>query len=525
MQAGHPSSGVALAALLCVLGLGAACGGEQAASIVDGSEPEPPCDALRWVDPPRKRNVVLIVNDTMRVDRVGIHGGPANTPVFDAFARQNLHFTRAYSQAPWTKPSIATLFTGLYPSQHAVITHPWLQDPGAMPNELRKLEDIVETDLLSEDLRTLAEVMLDAGYRTAGFVSNPWLRAAHGFGQGFEFYDDKLAKPEPSGQKVSEAGIRWLDELPEGEHFFMYLHYMDSHRPYGRVSRSVVEEHREALVTDRRVMSPSEHGSRVTRRLALFEDGSSVVESGIPPTMALLELIYDHGIEDFDEALGSFLEALSARPDFEETAVIVTSDHGEALFTRGMWNHGFGLFDEEVAVPMAMRLPGLSGQNPVECAVGLVDMMASLCVYLGLECSEDENFGVSFVAPYPQRWRFWGRSDDRKPRYLASEGVVRKPRNRVIRNRRFKLIFEPKGRDRYDLISEHPYSLFAILPEGGEGHDLLSPMHRTSETEAVFAKLSAALANAVPAVDVRRVETVPLDSETLEHLEALGYLE
>ena len=165
MQTGHPSSGVALAALLCVLGLGAACGGEQAASIVDGSEPEPPCDALRWVDPPRKRNVVLIVNDTMRVDRVGIHGGPANTPVFDAFARQNLHFTRAYSQAPWTKPSIATLFTGLYPSQHGVITHPRLQDAGAPTGELRKLDEIIETDRLGEDLRTLAEVMLDAGYR------------------------------------------------------------------------------------------------------------------------------------------------------------------------------------------------------------------------------------------------------------------------------------------------------------------------------------------------------------------------
>jgi hypothetical protein len=172
-----------------------------------------------------------------------------------------------------------------------------------------------------------------------------------------------------------------------------------------------------------------------------------------------------------------------------------------------------------------MRLPGLSGRNPVECAIGLVDMMASLCVYLGLECSEDENFGVSFVAPYPQRWRFWGTSDDRKPRYLASEGVVRKPWNRVIRNRRFKLIFEPKGRDRYDMISERPYSLFAILPEGGEGNDLLSSMHQTPEIEAVFAKLSAALPDAVPAVDVRRVETVPLDSETLEHLEALGYLE
>ena len=506
------------------LAFGAACGGEQPTRVVDRSEPEPPCNAIRWLEPPRKRSVILIVSDTMRTDRLGIHGGPARTPVFDDLARENLDFTRAFSQAPWTKPSIATLVTGLYPSQHSVTTHPWLQDPGAAAGKLRKLNDIIETDLLGEDFRTLAELMLDAGYRTAGFVSNPWLRGAHGFGQGFEVYDDSLAGPDPPGQKVSAAGIRWLGELPEDELYFLYLHYMDSHQPYGRLSREEVEERREQLVSDARTMNPHSRGLQVTERLARFEDGSSVVESGIPPSLALLELIYDRGIEDFDQALGEFLEALSTRPRSEETAVIVTADHGEALFTRGWNNHGFGLFDDEVNVPMAMRLPGTEGPSPVECSVGLVDVMATLCVYLGLECPEDENFGVSFLAPYSDGWKFWRATpDERRPRYLATEGVVRKPGHRVIRNRHFKLMFEPEGR--FHRRAKDPYSLFASSAKGGEERNLLSSDYRVPAIEPVFTKFSAAMAGAIPAGEAREVETVPLDTEMLEQLEALGYLE
>jgi arylsulfatase A-like enzyme len=248
------------------------------------------------------------------------------------------------------------------------------------------------------------------------------------------------------------------------------------------------------------------------------------VESGIPASLALLELIYDRGIEDFDRALGELLEALSTRPGSEETAVIVTSDHGEALFTRGWNNHGFGLFDDEVAVPMAMRLPGMEGPSPVECFVGLVDVMATLCVYLGLECPEGENFGVSFLAPYSDGWKFWRATpDERKPRYLATEGVVRKPEHRVIRNRHFKLMFEPEGR--FHRRAKDPHSLFASSPEGGEERNLLSPDFRVPEIEPVFAKLAAELGDAIPAGESREAETVPLDTEMLEQLEALGYLE
>ena len=78
--------------------------------------PEPPCDAITWDGDVRLRNVVLVVNDTMRRDAAGVYGGSASTPALNRLARENLYFTQAVSQAPWTKPSMASMVTGLDPS-------------------------------------------------------------------------------------------------------------------------------------------------------------------------------------------------------------------------------------------------------------------------------------------------------------------------------------------------------------------------------------------------------------------------
>ena len=111
------------------------------------------CDDLQWSGERRAGNIILVVNDTMRRDRMGPYGGPARTPAFDAFARQHLLFEQGYTQSPWTRPSMATLFTSLYPSQHGVITH-----PNRQPGDPLRLES------LSSSVATLAEVLRDACY-------------------------------------------------------------------------------------------------------------------------------------------------------------------------------------------------------------------------------------------------------------------------------------------------------------------------------------------------------------------------
>ena len=183
--------------------LAAAC--SPAPDPVARTEPVPACTALAWDGVPRRRNLVLIVNDTMRRDRLGAYGGRARTPAFDAFAAGGFHLTRMSSQAPWTKPSIATLFTGLYPSQHGLLTHPALPEPGQ-----RTLRDHrEETDVLAEEAVTMAEVLRDAGYRTAAFVANPWMKRRFGFAQGFDVYEDTFVQ----GWHVPGALIVFMPSL------------------------------------------------------------------------------------------------------------------------------------------------------------------------------------------------------------------------------------------------------------------------------------------------------------------------
>jgi len=475
----------AVSALLAAqVALGAAgCAREAGPSF----DPAPPCGELALAGAPQKRSVVLVVNDTMRRDRVGVYGGPARTPAFDRFAAEGLLFERAWSQAPWTKPSIATLFTGLYPSQHRVLSHP--SEPGGAG----------QSDALPRGLTTLAEVLAAAGYETAGFVANPWLREELGFAQGFETWDDEAAGNDAPGEGLVRAALAWLGARRGERPFFLYLHTMDSHAPYPPLTEETLAAREAELAADTR---PLAEGAKAVIRIATrLPDGRHVSELGVPPSIALLAMAYDGGLAQFDAALGQLLAGLAQRPDAGELAIVVTSDHGEALFERGWASHGHGLFDDEIAVPFAAHLPGVSAPARVACPVGLVDVMASLCVYLGLDCPAHD-FGTPFLAaPEPK---------PRAARWIASEGVIGKPDHRAIRNADLTLLYEPRGRR-------------APPPGASGGPWALDVAGEGAERPEVPEALRSALAEAVPPYRAPGASGVRLDEATRARLEALGY--
>ena len=454
------------------------------------------CDDLQWSGESRAQNVILIVNDTMRRDRMLPYGGPARTPAFEAFARQHLLFDHGYTQSPWTRPSMATLFTSLYPSQHGVITHP---DP--QPGKTLRLES------LSPSVATLAETLNDAGYRTAAFVANPWMRRGFGFEQGFEVYDDSFAAWDAPGSLVSDAGLRWLDDIRPGERFFLYLHYMDSHRPYPPLSRWEILAAAERLGGDDRPLS-DEAGSEILEIVHLAE-GIPAAATGIRPSVALAELAYDGGIEQFDRALGRFLETFATREAHADTAIVVTSDHGEALYERGYGNHGTGLYDDELAVPLAARLPGVKASAPrVHCPVGLIDLMPTLCSYLDVACPAP-TFGVSRL----ERTR-------EEVRYVVTEGVAFRPANRAIRDGVHKLLWQPQpGPD------GKGHALFDYREDPRESRDLLAVAERTTETEEALDRLSSALRAAIPEFATPEAGSEELSPQEIERLRSLGYLD
>ena len=476
---------------------------EGAASVA----PDPPCRELRWSGVPHRGNVILVVSDTTRRDRLGIYGGPARTPVFDGFARRNLYFENASSQAPWTKPAVATLLTGLYPSQHGVRSHP----------NLRRGRTALKSDVLPASLVTLPEVLSAAGFQTAAVVSNPWLTEGLGFEQGFESYSDDFASRHAPGREVSEAALRWLDRRSNGRPFFLYLHYMDSHRPYPPIAEERLERRREVIEEDHRPLSSQ--ARRDIGIMARLADGRPAKAAGLPVNLALIELAYDGGVKEFDAALGVLLDGLARREVLRDSAVLVLSDHGEALYRRGWGGHGSTLYDGQIAIPLAAQLPGVATRGAVSCPVGSIDVLPSLCVYLGLDCPQPI-FGTSFLSP-PRR------KDGRSPRYLVSEGVIGKPEHRSIRNRDYKLIYQPYGGPGEERLgrSPDPWALFDLSEDPSETRDLLDEEPRDAEAEAAFEVLADRLRQGVPPVDAPTPEQVEIDDETRRRLEGLGYVD
>lgn len=474
------------------------------------SSPIPPCNELELRAPRRDANIVLIINDTMRRDRSEIYGGPVRTPALASLAREGLVFTSASGEANWTRPAMATLFTSLYPSQHRL-------GKSLHVGTGTRREQVVagsKFDVLSPQFETLPEVLRSTGRRTAGFVSNPWLASNLGFGQGFEHYDDSYFRLAHEPEPLTDRALQWLDSLEPTERFFLYVHYMSSHRPYGQLEPELIERERSSIEADDRPL-PTEAQNLLLDILQLT-DGRLVIDSGVRPTLRLIEMAYDRGVENFDASLGRLLAGLRAHPAFAETAVIVAGDHGEALFTRGYGDHGKGLFDDETALPLVARLPGVSpASGRIDCPVGLIDLLPSLCDYVGATCPGDAQGLSLFAGP------------EADGRYLVSESAVNGKTHRAIRNRSFKLIHEPEGPpvpdDETRVPPAQPYSLFDRKEDPDEARNLTPSNEVSASTYAVLEVMVPALHAAVPEFTAPRTDYRTLSDEMRERLRALGY--
>ncbi len=306
-------------------------------------------------EPPRP-NILLYVVDTLRADRLGCYGDEhAATPRIDAFAEEALLFENAFAPSSWTRSSMASLFTGLYPTRHLT-------------------ED--RSDRLPDSVTTLAEELRAAGYATAFVPSNPNVSSVFGFDQGFETLIELYGRREAGHVKsdelvtpaseVTERAIEWLESAPRP--FFLASLSIDPHAPY----RSPP------------VGPPGELQSPTAGRLGRQD---------------LLPL-YRGEIAANDEAFGALIEHLRERGELDSTLVVFTSDHGEEFWEHGGYGHGRSLYDEVLRVPLLLRWP----ESP-RLAAGresrsarLVDVVPTLLDLLEIEPAEALD-GRSLLAP------------------------------------------------------------------------------------------------------------------------------
>jgi len=284
--------------------------------------------ATAGVAAPPPPNLLLVTLDTMRADRLGAYGhAAAQTPAFDALARDGTLFLQAFTSAPMTLPAHATLLTGLEPPEH-----------GVRVNGLHRLDG---------EVAVLAETLRRHGYRTAAFIAAFVLDERFGLARGFEVYDDDLGDarrdaPDPlaahrSGARVADAALAWLAEAVREQPFFCWVHLYDTHYPYGA------------------------------------------------STDADPAAVYDAAVAVADRQLARLVGFLDERRLRDRTLVVVAGDHGEGLREHGELEHGFQLHQEVLRVPLVMSLPGrVQAGHRADAIVSLADVPRSILDVLGL---------------------------------------------------------------------------------------------------------------------------------------------
>jgi arylsulfatase A-like enzyme len=305
---------------------------------------------------PAGPHVLLVTVDTLRADRVGAYGYTRETtPHLDALAREGVLFERSYTHAPFTAPSHASLLTGLHPQSHGVLYWGQAMDPAAA---------------------TLQDLLGRRGYRTGAFHNHPGLVPTE-ITRGFDEVQVRYYEP---WQATVEAYFAWLDG-GRGKTGAAWVHLWDAHRPYGfRDWRADFVRPHVDRPDDQLTLAYAEsgfgpaHDVRVGRTEAFYNlhPGQRTQPIPVGGEARLLDERdwtyiadrYDASVRYADQGVGALVEGLRERGLLDDTLLIVTSDHGEALSEReaSWFTHDPFLYDEVMRVPLVMRLP--EGAHP-----------------------------------------------------------------------------------------------------------------------------------------------------------------
>jgi arylsulfatase A-like enzyme len=383
----------------------------------------------RWLGPPPviRPNVLVIGIDTLRRDRLGCYGYPRPTsPSIDGLARDGVVFEQAISQAPWTMPAFASIFTGLTPTRHGA---GW----GGMPKP-RPLDAVPVT---------LAEVLRAAGYRTVSFVTNGWVSGTVGLGRGFEHAGLHIGQDGATKQASA-----WIAEHAR-ERFFMFVHLLDPHAPYIKSDADLAALDLQATEV------------QVAAVNALLS-GSRPLTDRSPEETALVHGLYDMSVHRADRRVGTLLDVLEANGLRDDTIVVIVSDHGEELFDHGKHGHGHTLYDELLRVPFVMRFPEGAWSQRVAPQVRTMDLMPTLLDALHIPEPPDLD-GVSLMPLL--------RGDARAmvPAVAPAEFIAHGPEVKALRRPDAKLLLVPAtGRLlSYDLVADPQERARLEGPQGG----------------------------------------------------------
>jgi arylsulfatase A-like enzyme len=338
-------------------------------------------------------SVLFVVLDTVRKDRLSVYGhDEPTTPTLSTFAEEARVFEHAVAPAPWTLPVHASLFTGLYPSEH---------------------EATQETPYL-EGATTLADSVGAAGYDTACYSSNAWITPYTKLTQGFadqdnffqimpgdllsgplarawramndsprlrgvadrlvqvgNWFHEHFAAGEGGDTKTPAVIDRTIEFVDDSESFFAFINLMDAHLPYHPPT-----EHAEQF-------APGVDSTEICQNSKEYNSGARDIDEG---EWADIRGLYDAEIRHMDDQLDRLFSHLEDTGQWEDTTVIVCADHGELHGEHDLYGHEFNVYDPVVNVPLLVKHPDVpAGERDDETTVELVDLYHTILDHAGVE--------------------------------------------------------------------------------------------------------------------------------------------
>lgn len=464
--------GPLLALSLALLGACSGCG---------GADPEDQADAGRCT------RLILISLDTLRADHLALYGyGRPTSPQLERFATQATRYTRAQAAAPWTLPSHASLFTGLHPYEHGARTWP-MEQLSALAKDGWKPNNNVGP--LAPERVTLAEVLRSEGYATGAVVANlAFLDPNFGIAQGFDHYDQKRGPVED----LNRRALEWLDARGANQPSFLFINYMDTHRPYNTRPREGFE-------------SASTYGNALARVAPL------VLTPGAEVPADLLQACvdqYDLAIANLDAGLGELFDALRERGLFEDSLIIITSDHGEFLGEKALIEHSKDVYQGALHVPLLVKAPRQKLAAVDEDWIGHIHLPALALEHLRLH---EREAAKAFLAHHPRAQlpllseNYYTRTKDLNSPWAERFKRVR----RVLVQDDWKYIESSDGQhELYDLGRDPGEELSQITAE---------PERAKRMAEALEATLGALEAAPLPGT------VVPISEQLMQHMRDMGY--
>jgi arylsulfatase A-like enzyme len=440
----------------------------------------------------RARRVILISIDTLRADHLGCYGyGKDTTPHADALAVDGALFSDTYASSSWTLPSHVSLLTSLSCFRHGVN---------------------LETDRMEESRPTLADILRAEGFLCAAVTGGGFLSPVFGFSKGFDVYkqaETSLWTSDAAGQ-VSAAAADWI-ETNKDRDFFLFVHTYQPHNPY--LPPAPYDTKFQDAPTSLKMIDLGGHlgGPR-----GIFKPLPEAERRAIVG-------LYDGEIGYTDAVLvGALTAKLKALGIYDDTMIVLTSDHGEEFYEHGSWEHGHSLYDESLKVPLIVKFPGSKYRGKrIGNFVRLVDIMPTVMEAFGIRVGELDLDGRGLLDVL--------RGREKKDRAVLAHlegGVLNNsvPTRTCLTDGRTKVILNRP----YDTAAAGFFAFPPPTVPEVEVYDLAADPEEKTDVAARKTQAAGRLVALMRELKSKsRTRTGPkteIDAETKEKLRALGYI-